>query len=395
MYVTENGYVGIQTTNPKEVLHIIESNASNYSSAVTGTGANIIVQNSRNNKNGVAGVVFRTKSGNAVDAKIGSEVKSGPVSELFFQVQNTTSIIEAMRIASTGNVGIGTTVPGYKLTINGPIGTPNIKHPYLVLDSSSSGSNTNEQSAQISLGESGRGGASLHLAYTGNGYSYVGMGKLGSDNIPDYYAMRMYYKNQNIYFPGRIGIGTSPSQALDVNGIIQTNFKTNAGHIVNLKSMSSAEGGQVTLGYGGNSSYGEGPSTWNMDVYGSNLRFFRYNAAGQPAVLMELSENGPVQIYGNLRVHGQVTWPDRVFKKGYRLRSLEEVETFVGQNNHLPDIPSEQEVEEQGVTVMDMFAKQLQKIEELTLYMIELKKENKRLQKRVAALEKDAKSKKQ
>jgi hypothetical protein len=221
------------------------------------------------------------------------------------------------------------------------------------------------------------------------------MGKLGSDNIPDYYAMRMYYKNQNIYFPGRIGIGTSPSQALDVNGIIQTNFKTNAGHIVNLKSMSSAEGGQVTLGYGGNSSYGEGPSTWNMDVYGSNLRFFRYNAAGQPAVLMELSENGPVQIYGNLRVHGQVTWPDRVFKKGYRLRSLEEVETFVGQNNHLPDIPSEQEVEEQGVTVMDMFAKQLQKIEELTLYMIELKKENKRLQKRVAALEKDAKSKKQ
>ncbi|MHA1228713.1 MAG: hypothetical protein ACTSPV_18460 [Candidatus Hodarchaeales archaeon] len=98
-----------------------------------------------------------------------------------------------------GNIGIGTTGPGYKLTVNGAIGTPNMKHPYLVLDSSSSGSNNNEQSAQISLGESGRGSASLHLAYIGNGYSYIGMGSLGDDNIPDHWALRFYYKNNDVY----------------------------------------------------------------------------------------------------------------------------------------------------------------------------------------------------
>jgi hypothetical protein len=98
-----------------------------------------------------------------------------------------------------GNIGIGTTQLGYKLTVNGAIGTPNMNHPYLVLDSSSSGSNTNEQSAQISLGESGRGAASLHLAYTGDGYSYIGMGNLGDDNIPDHWALRFYYQNDNVY----------------------------------------------------------------------------------------------------------------------------------------------------------------------------------------------------
>ena len=298
-----------------------------------------------------------------------------------------------MVVTETGKVGISTDTPGYELTVNSSIGTPNMNHPYLVLNSSSSGSNTNEQSSQISLGESGRGSASLHLAYTGNGYSYIGMGRLGADNIPDYYAMRMYYKNRNIYFPGRLGIGTAnPATNIDVNGTIQTSIQANAGHHVNLKSMTATEGGQVTLAYGGKSGYGEGPSTWNIDAYGSDLRFFRYNAVGQPAVVMQMSENGPVQIYGNLRVHGQVTWPDRVFKKGYRLRTLEEVETFVGQNQHLPDIPSEQEVEEQGVTVMNMFAKQMQKIEELTLYMIKLKKENRRLKKRMAVLEEQVNS---
>ncbi len=56
---------------------------------------------------------------------------------------------------------------------------------------------------------------------------------------------------------------------------------------------------------------------------------------------------------------------------------MEEVESFIEQNNHLPDIPSEAEVKENGIAVGDMNAKLLQKIEEMTLYMIEMKKENK------------------
>ena len=72
--------------------------------------------------------------------------------------------------------------------------------PKLILDSSSSGSDTAEQSATISLGESGVGSASLHLSYIGSGYSYIGMGNLGTDNIADYYAMRLFYTNNNVFF---------------------------------------------------------------------------------------------------------------------------------------------------------------------------------------------------
>ena len=69
-------------------------------------------------------------------------------------------------------------------------------------------------------------------------------------------------------------------------------------------------------------------------------------------------------------------WSDFVFEDDYRLRPLAEVEQFIKENKHLPDIPSAKEVETNGVNVGEMEAKLLQKIEELTLYVIELKKEN-------------------
>ena len=70
------------------------------------------------------------------------------------------------------------------------------------------------------------------------------------------------------------------------------------------------------------------------------------------------------------------TGADFVFKPDYNLMPLTEVESFVKENQHLPDIPSEKEMKENGLNVNDMQIKLLQKIEELTLYVIELKKEN-------------------
>ena len=67
-------------------------------------------------------------------------------------------------------------------------------------------------------------------------------------------------------------------------------------------------------------------------------------------------------------------WPDYVFASDYNLRSLNEVETYIEQNNHLPDVPSQKEVSEKGISLGNMDAKLLQKIEELTLYMIEMNK---------------------
>ncbi|NJN26970.1 MAG: hypothetical protein HC819_13820 [Cyclobacteriaceae bacterium] len=72
-------------------------------------------------------------------------------------------------------------------------------------------------------------------------------------------------------------------------------------------------------------------------------------------------------------------WSDFVFEPDYHLPTLQEVENFIDLNGHLPDIPSAKEVEENGISLGEMDAKLLQKIEELTLYVIELKKENDQL----------------
>jgi hypothetical protein len=69
-------------------------------------------------------------------------------------------------------------------------------------------------------------------------------------------------------------------------------------------------------------------------------------------------------------------WSDFVFAKDYKLPSLKETEKHIKENGHLPGIPSAAEVEKNGIELGDMNAKLLQKIEELTLYLIEMKKEN-------------------
>ncbi len=68
-------------------------------------------------------------------------------------------------------------------------------------------------------------------------------------------------------------------------------------------------------------------------------------------------------------------WSDFVFDDGYSLRPLGEVERYIEANRHLPDIPSAQEVEEEGVDVGEMNKLLLQKVEELTLYVIDLQKQ--------------------
>lgn len=69
-------------------------------------------------------------------------------------------------------------------------------------------------------------------------------------------------------------------------------------------------------------------------------------------------------------------WADFVFDKNYKLLSLPEVESYIKANNHLPGIPSADEVVASGLDLAAMDAKLLQKIEELWLHVIELKKEN-------------------
>ena len=86
----------------------------------------------------------------------------------------------------------------------------------------------------------------------------------------------------------------------------------------------------------------------------------------------QLAVNGKIRSKG-LTIE-DINWADFVFEDNYKLRSLTEVENYINENGHLPEIPSAEEVEENGVDVAEIQTKLLQKIEELTLYIIELEK---------------------
>jgi hypothetical protein len=77
------------------------------------------------------------------------------------------------------------------------------------------------------------------------------------------------------------------------------------------------------------------------------------------------------------------TWADYVFNSDYKLMSLPEVESFIKENKHLPEIPSAEEVKENGHKLGEMDVLLLKKIEEMTLYILEQEKRIKSLEEQV------------
>lgn len=82
-----------------------------------------------------------------------------------------------------------------------------------------------------------------------------------------------------------------------------------------------------------------------------------------------------------LRVQLTGAWPDYVFSDQYQLPSFDHLRQYIHQNKHLPNIPAAKDVEKSGIEVGDMQRRMMEKIEELTLYVLELEK-------KVSALEK-------
>jgi hypothetical protein len=83
---------------------------------------------------------------------------------------------------------------------------------------------------------------------------------------------------------------------------------------------------------------------------------------------------------------------DFVFENNYDLPSLESVDKFIKENKHLPEIASAKEMQKDGINLSEMNIKLLQKIEELTLYVIEMKKESEKQNDKILALEKKLKN---
>ena len=170
--------------------------------------------------------------------------------------------------------------------------------------------------------------------------------------------------------------------------------------------------GRFEFGYGSTgganiemykSNHGTRPGDLNF-IYGGgdfgNMKFSHYNGStwktsmfinkagligiGTENPTDELTVNGSVYA-DSLSVNGKIVakevevtldgWADYVFQDNYKLRSLGELEKYIKKHKHLPGIPSEKEVVEQGLNVGEMNQKMLEKIEELSLYVIELQKE--------------------
>ncbi|MBK1442594.1 hypothetical protein JHJ32_21520 [Parapedobacter sp. ISTM3] len=151
-----------------------------------------------------------------------------------------------------------------------------------------------------------------------------------------------------------------------------------------------------------------------------NMRYVSYEQSGTPVntnVLSEIADyqpNMPITQYASsFTIHGNVgigaspteklsvngnirakevkvemaNWPDYVFGEEYDLMPLPVLESHIKTHGHLPGIPNAQEAEAEGIGLAEMNRKLLEKVEELTLHLIEKDKENKFLQGRLSAIE--------
>jgi hypothetical protein len=207
------------------------------------------------------------------------------------------------------------------------------------------------------------------------------------------------YRNS---FSGNVGIGTNnPQTTLDVNGTLQALTSTNPirftsvwsgfpDGVQNQAEISNDVTGYKTLMIVGNQSAGMGRrvSVWDrLEVNGSFLNtgnaIFNSNVGiGTTNPTEKLAVNGNIR--AKKLIVTQNGWPDYVFSKNYKLKPLNEVDQFIKTNNHLPDMPSAKDVEEKGLDIGKTQAALLKKIEELTLYVIELKKESERQSKQLS-----------
>jgi hypothetical protein len=114
----------------------------------------------------------------------------------------------------------------------------------------------------------------------------------------------------------------------------------------------------------------------NTNAFNETMSF--YTGSGQLGIGTTNVGTYRLAVNGNVRskeVVVETGWADYVFDPSYTLRSLEEVEAFIQTNKHLPNIPSATEIETNGLKVGDVQRRMMEKIEELTLYVIALKKE--------------------
>jgi hypothetical protein len=205
-----------------------------------------------------------------------------------------------------------------------------------------------------------------------------------------------------------LGIGwfnTPPTEKLSVNGNSFVNGNIMWGATQN--RLSTNQGGSLELGAG---NFISGTGTPYIDFHFAGLaqdfntriindadgrltiQASHLHAAGNLGIGctnvpsgFRMAVNGAIRAR-RVRVDTE-GWCDYVFDENYKLKPLQEVEEFIKKNKHLEEIPSAEEVSKEGIDLSEMNMLLLKKVEEITLYLIELKNENELLKGRVQILE--------
>lgn len=240
-----------------------------------------------------------------------------------------------------------------------------------------------------------RGGDKFHVNTGGqffrvmqDGFGVADAGWRNTLVLSNYYDYAEIYNNdgkpvvfQNKY-RGNVGIGiTNPSSQLHI--------ASDADHAFTISRNDGTYGFRIFRNAQSGNFYfqiGTGPNTWETKIKigegeGANTKLL-LNPDGGNVLIGKTSQNPGVNykldVDGSIRANEikvNTTGADFVFEPTYKLRPLSEVETFIKTNKHLPEIAPAADMEANGLNISEMQTKLLQKVEELTLYSIELKKE--------------------
>jgi hypothetical protein len=214
---------------------------------------------------------------------------------------------------------------------------------------------------------------------------------------------------------GNVGIGTTtPGDLLDVNG---NAVFGNSNERLSMGSGSLGFNRRVATGniyntanyayqfqHTGNSA--SGSDYLALQVYspsGSNItpNALTINGAAQVGINTsyispgyQFAVNGSVQAT-SITVLSRGSWPDYVFKPAYTLPTLSEVKTYIDNNHHLPEIPSAEQIQKDGLNIGEINKLLVKKVEELTLYLIEKDRHEKKEDNTINELQQEVRQLKQ
>lgn len=315
--------------------------------------------------------IYSDAAGN-VESSTHINLIAGLGKDLSFGEGSASSNSNRMVIKSGGNIGIGTLSPLDKLHVmNGNIylqtGNLKVSGGNAIIDGKTiiNSISASNQALSINLNSSVR-----FLTY-GDGATHIATNlQVGFTNS----SIQNVFSRLNLSCPG-----SSPN----MEGLRITTDAGSTARMINVDNTSNQIGPLV-------------PTTSVFGVYGNGRTVigaeFPNNPANAGRIYM-LAVNGLIGARA-IKVSIQNPWPDYVFKNDYKLQSLESLEYYLDKNQHLPNIPSATDLNSDicGLDLAEMQGKQMEKIEEIFLHLIELNKQIKALKNENSELKKQLKS---